>query len=128
MSVEKYISLAEITYKGGNPRLAIRHARTAIMQPDATPDKVTALRIFIARAHSKLGNINESNTIYRNLLRQNETYLPPIIMGLVYNNFASPTKLKSGLNLCKLYLPKTPQSLPPFSKGVALAPGVFPHD
>ena len=92
--VEKYISLAEIAYKSGNTARAIVHARAALRH-DISPEKAISLRIFIARAYSKIGNFNESNKIYRALLNE-KTYLPPVVMGLLYNNFNAK---KIGMNL-----------------------------
>jgi len=97
--VEKYISLAEIEYKSGNMSQAICHAEEALEEcNDHT--RAAALKIFIARIHSKIGNIKQSNTIYRELLNE-KNYLPPVIMGLLYNNFKSNdnNSIKMGRNL-----------------------------
>ena len=106
--VENYISLAEIDYKSGNFSRAIRHAERAI-ETRPNPEQKTALQIFIARTHSKLGNISESNKIYRELLTE-KNYLPPVIMGLLYNNFKSKNgeavKMGRNLGLIKIFVEK----------------------
>ncbi|MCL2229097.1 MAG: hypothetical protein FWC00_04695 [Firmicutes bacterium] len=103
--VEKCISLAEIAFKSGNTKKAIIHAKAALLS-DITPQRRVALRIFIAKAHSKLGEYEKSNTIYRALISENN-YLPPIVMGLLYNNFKSKEinneKLSRNIRLVKLY-------------------------
>ena len=101
MSVERWISMAEIAYKSGNIKSALRHA-TAGLNRCATPETCTALRIFIARCHSKLGNFDKSNKIYRALLNE-KNYLPPIIMGLLYNNFQSK-KAINNVRLIKIFV------------------------
>jgi hypothetical protein len=102
--LETCISRAEIAWKSGHSARAIRHATRAIELCN-DPRKTTALKIFIARAKSSLGKYAESNEIYRALIDEN-TYLPPIILGLLYNNFktASLEKQKCNINLIKLYL------------------------
>ena len=92
VDVERSISLAEIAYKSGQTRRAIIHARAALNASDDIA-RCVALRIFIARALSKLGRLDESNRIYRALLNE-KNYLKPIIMGLVYNNLRAKRPLK----------------------------------
>jgi len=93
---ERHVCAAEIAYKSGKTALAIRHAKKALYGCDK-PSKTAALQIFIARAHSKLGNFKKSNHIYRGLLRDG-VYIAPVIFGLFYNNFEGSTE-KLGLNL-----------------------------
>lgn len=104
--VEKYISLAEIAYKSGNTLRAVTYAQKAI-SAGANRSQSVALKIFIARCQSKTGNFNESNRIYRTLLDE-KNYLPPVIMGLLYNNFKTSgintNKLSGNLGLIKLYV------------------------
>ena len=101
-SVEKYISLSEIEYKSGNIATSIRHAQKALTL-NPTQSQNTALRIFIARAYSKLGDITESNKLYRELLRD-KIYLPPVIMGLLHNNLENTGKAQGQLNLMKIFI------------------------
>ena len=104
--VEKCISLAEIAYKSGNIAKSVVHAKAGL-KCDISPEKSVALRIFIARAYSKLGKINESNSVYRALLNE-KNYLPPIVMGLLYNNFKAKDintkKISSNLGLMKIWV------------------------
>ena len=93
----KYISLAEIAYKSGHIRQAIRHAKAGLRRCESQTTS-TAFRIFIARCYSKLGEYDKSNIIYRGLLNE-KNYLPPIIMGLLYNNLKTST-----LDILKLYV------------------------
>jgi len=104
--VEKCVSLAEIAYKSGNLNAAVRHAKAAIVHCECE-ERVTALRIFIARCYSKQGKIRESNTIYRGLVNE-RNYLPPVIMGLLYNNFkmneGNSVKMGRNLGLIKIFV------------------------
>ena len=101
VNIEKYISLAEIAYKSGNIKQAIRHARAGLVRC-RSHGTATALRIFIAKGHSKLGEFDKSNKIYRGLLDE-RNYLPPVVMGLVYNNFKNQ-KIINGLRLIKVFV------------------------
>jgi len=100
MCVDKFetlISKAEIAYKSGKIAAAITHAKKALAECDES-SKTAALQIFIARAHSKLGNFKKSNEIYRELLREG-VYIAPVVFGLFYNNFESTKAEKMKLNL-----------------------------
>jgi len=92
------ISKAEIAYKSGRIKSSITFANQALRQNDLDPSKTIALRIFLARAYSKLGSYTKSNTIYRELLKE-KVYMPPIIMGLLYNNFKTASAEKMQLNV-----------------------------
>jgi len=104
--VEMYISLAEIAYKSGNTQKAVTYAESAI-RSQANHSQSIALRIFIARCYSKMEKFDESNKTYRALLDENN-YLPPVIMGLLYNNFKTnginAKKISNNLGLIKLYV------------------------
>ena len=106
MTTETLICRAEIAYKRGRVRDAILYARRAL-ENCAEFGQRTALRIFIARAYSKIGKFNESNTVYRALLSEN-IYIPPVIMGLLYNNFKtnviSTQKMSRNLGLIKIFV------------------------
>jgi len=102
--------LAEIESKSGDISGAILHAKSALsLLDDKDSKRATALKIFIAKSYSKLGKINESNAIYRTLLTE-ENYLPPVIMGLLYNNFKSRdgefVKMGRNLGLVKVFVHK----------------------
>jgi hypothetical protein len=83
MTLENLICRAEIAYKKRSYKTAVRYAKSAVLCCEDT-STCTALRIFIARAYSKLGRYAESNAIYRQLVDE-KNYLPPVIMGLLYN-------------------------------------------
>jgi len=102
MNVEKYISLAEIESKSGNLELAVKHAKKALLLETST-ERTVALRIFIAKCYSKMGKIKESNSIYRGLVNE-KNYLPPVIMGLIYNNFQDTEKTGRNLNLMRIFI------------------------
>jgi len=109
VDAEKWICRAEIAYKSGQIKTAIRHAKRALAviarkaAPDKAISKSIALQIFIARAYSKLGLLRESNAIYRKLVNE-KNYLPPVIMGLLYNNFQSLQKTNRNLGLIKIFV------------------------
>jgi len=99
---EYYISRAEIAYKRGQIKQAIRHARRAGSLCPASGPKYHAVEIFIARAYSRLGQFEQSNRIYRGLV-DDKIYLPPVIMGLLYNNLKNPNKSKRNIALFKVF-------------------------
>jgi tetratricopeptide (TPR) repeat protein len=101
-NVEKYISLAEIAFKSGDFKSAILNARTALCMSPSRNQSV-ALRVFIAKTLSKTGDFQKSNDLYRQLLRE-EIYLPPVIMGLIYNNFYVNEKVQNNLKLMKIFV------------------------
>jgi len=117
VDVEKWICRAEIAYKSGNIKSAIRYAQNALRvitrnasdaskafaESEIAIPRLTALQIFIARAYSKLGKFRESNAIYRKLINE-KNYLPPVIMGLLYNNFQNPQKTNRNLGLIKMFV------------------------
>lgn len=103
--LEKYLSRAEIAYKSGQVLSAIKNARKAI-KICSDESKKTALQIFTARAYSKLGDYTTSNDIYRKLLNE-KNYLPPVIMGLLYNSVKQNNNIQKSsrnLGLIKLYV------------------------
>ena len=107
--VEFYISRAEIAYRSGKVEESLVEARTALSlcHYKHFENKKTAIRIFIARGLSKLGDIEGSNAEYRALI-DDKIYLPPIILGLMHNNLIAfkDDKAKSNMGLIKLYFPE----------------------
>jgi len=104
-SLESYISQAEIAYKSGNCKQAIKYARFCLAMC-SNENTITAVKIFIARGYSKLGKLTESNCIYRQLINE-KIYLPPVIMGLLYNSIRlneNIQKANRNLGLIKLYI------------------------
>ncbi|MCL2850912.1 MAG: hypothetical protein FWE01_00940 [Firmicutes bacterium] len=107
--VEYHLSRAEIAYKECNIRQAIIDAKQALQLckggEQVDEGKVIALRIFIARCYSRLGNLEKSNLLYRELVNEN-VYLPPVLLGLMHNNLAEGKSEKVKRNMClvKIYL------------------------
>ena len=101
MKTEHFIARAEIAYKSGHIKSAVRWAKRAIEECDRCETE-SALKIFIARCYSKLGKYHESNVIYRRLI-DGQNYLPPVIMGLLYNNIKIAEKAKRTVAWLKLY-------------------------
>ena len=100
--VEYYLSRAELQYARGQTRESIVSAKTALgLEPSL--EKKTALELFIARAKSSLGEFSASNEIYRALIDEN-TYLPPIILGILHNNLRLAKTDKSKKNLALINL------------------------
>ena len=98
--LESLISRAEIAYKSGRTAEALACAKKAVTEC-VEPSKVVALKIFIARAYSKLGRFKKSNEIYRELLNE-KVYIAPVVCGLFYNNFnGAPEKLGLNIKLVK---------------------------
>jgi hypothetical protein len=103
-NVEYFISRAEIFYKEGSTERSIAEATRAVELTECEAER-TALRIFIARGYSKLGDFNRSNKIYRALISEN-VFLPPIMLGLFYNSIEQQKTQKSKNNseIIKLYI------------------------
>jgi len=106
VTVEQCICRAEIAYKSGRIKSAVGHAKRALKLCPGQ-EKAIALKIFVARAYSKLGRFSESNTLYRELITE-QVYLPPVIMGLMYNNFKAKNpqtqKISRNLSLVKIFV------------------------
>ena len=104
MTTEFHISRAEIAWKSGRVKAAIRSAKRALDICNSGEQRV-ALSVFLARAYAKIGDYSESNSIYRKLIDE-KNYLPPVIMGLLYNSLASTPlseKVRRNLGLMKLW-------------------------
>jgi len=104
MSLESHVSAAEVFWKTGETAKAVECAETALTC-NPTSEQQISLRIFIARAESKLGNFEQSNNILRALIDE-KVYLPPVILTLFYNNLKMNKMEKSlkNINLMKLFL------------------------
>ena len=101
-NLENYISRAEVAWKSGEVSVAIRNAREALKQCTDN-SKAIALKIFLARACSKQRQFTKSNKIYRELI-SDKIYLPPVILGLLYNNFKKSEKAKLNLRLMQIFV------------------------
>lgn len=104
--LEYHISRAEIAYKRGNTSLALREGKHALTYCDS-PEKTIALKIFIAKCLSKLGDTTASNIVYRNLINE-KVYLAPVISGLLYNHFSKEEidfkKIQNSVRLMKIFV------------------------
>ena len=126
--LEYHLSRAEIFYRENNIEQAIEDAQMALSLCCAHAsldlstsvemtacdeigggdgEKAVALRIFIARCYSKLGDIEKSNALYRELVNE-KVYLPPVILGLMHNNLAEnkSDKVKKNMRLVRIYFGK----------------------
>lgn len=101
--LEHHISRAEIFYSQDRTAFALKEAKLALEQ-GPTSEQAISIKTFIAKCYSKLGRIEESNKIYRELLAE-EVYLPPVILGLLHNNLAHGKyeKVKKNIHLVKLF-------------------------
>ena len=103
-NLDFHVSAAEVFWKTGDTSRAISHANEALAL-EITREQEISLWIFIARAHSKLGNFDESNKILRKLI-DDKIYLPPVILTLFYNSLKTnkPEKSARSLSLIKLFI------------------------
>lgn len=109
-SLEKFFSKAEVAYKSGKIMHAMKYGKQAldfllvtVASNQSSPrrdfeSKIAALKIFIARCCTRLGNLTESNKIYRELL-YDEIYIAPVIIGIFHNNLCAQCTEKTNLNL-----------------------------
>ena len=104
---EHFLSRAEILYKGGKTEEAIVNATRALELCRRSRQKTISLKIFLAKCYAKLGDVEQSNKLYRELIDM-DVYLPPVIMGLMHNNLSSERdeKAKRNLDLMKIFLSK----------------------
>lgn len=100
---EYYIARAELKYNEGKPNEALLDGQMAKKYAD-TKARRTAIGIFIAKCYSALGSYEQSSKTYRELIKDG-TYLPPVIMGMMYNNLKQKNtdKVKSNITLVKVF-------------------------
>ena len=100
---EKNICMAEICFKSGQISQSLKYAHRALKTCDDINKRV-ALRLFIAKILGKQGKIHESNAEYRRLIND-QVFLPPIMLGLLYNSVQldSIDKMATNLNLVKVF-------------------------
>jgi hypothetical protein len=98
-----YISRAEISYNTDKINDALCDAKLAQNYADTKARKV-AIGIFIAKCYSALHKYEESSKIYRELIKE-DTYIPPVIMGMMYNNLKSKSakKVQNNITLVKIF-------------------------
>ncbi len=100
---EYYISRAELAYQQHQTNAALTAAQIAKKYAD-TKARQTAIGIFIAKCYSALGEFEKSSQTYRELIKDG-TYLPPVIMGMMYNNLESKKteKVRRNITMVKLF-------------------------
>ena len=64
----------------------------------STKARQSAIGIFIAKCYTALGNYEKSSETYRNLIKDG-TYLPPVMMGLMYNHLEQKQNIKARNNI-----------------------------
>ena len=106
--LENQLSRAELFYKDGEYHKAIRSCIMALKLCENKYElnsKVVALKIFLAKCYSQIGEIEKSNKIYRELIDK-DVYLPPIIMGLMHNNMVDgkSEKVQKNMQLVKIFI------------------------
>lgn len=96
---------AEIFYKEGRVTESIQEAKRAIIYAKEDKQKVIALKIFIARAYARLGQIDKSNEEYRKLF-EDGVYIPSVLLGLMHNNLESgkSEKAQRNVRLVKIFV------------------------
>jgi len=101
--LEHHISLAEIYDKQGRVAMSLKEAKLAL-DHNPSKEKEVAIKLFIAKAYTKLGDINKSTELYRQLLDEG-VYLPPVLLGILHNNLTQNkyAKVKKNIHLVKLF-------------------------
>ena len=100
---EYYVARAELEYSHNRPTAALNEAKLAQKYAD-TKARQSAIGIFIAKCYTALGDYEKSSQTYRELIKDG-TYLPPIMMGLMYNHLEEKqtTKAKNNITVVKLF-------------------------
>lgn len=100
---EYYIARAELEYHQNHPTAALHEAQLAQKYAD-TKARQSAIGIFIAKCYTALGDYEKSSQIYRSLIKEG-TYLPPIMMGLMYNHMEEKQnrRVQNNLTVVKLF-------------------------
>ena len=92
-----YVARAEHEYSKKNLTAALNEAKMA-QKYASTKAQQSAIGIFIAKCYTALGNYEKSSETYRKLIKEG-TYLPPIMMGLMYNHLEQKHDRKSQNNI-----------------------------
>ena len=100
---EYYIARAELAYSQNQINAALTDAKIAKKYAN-TKARQTAIGIFIAKCYAALGDFEQSSQTYRELIKEG-TYLPPVIMGMMYNNLEKrkTDKLQKNITVVKLF-------------------------
>lgn len=98
-----YVARAEHEYSKKNFNTALSEAKLA-QNYATTKAQQSAIGIFIAKCYTAMGNYEKSSATYRTLIKEG-TYLPPIMMGLMYNNLKTKqnTKARNNITVVKLF-------------------------
>ena len=94
---EYYVARAEHEYSKKNLNSALHEAKLA-QKYASTKARQSAIGIFIAKCYTALGNYEKSSETYRNLIKDG-TYLPPVMMGLMYNHLEQKQNIKARNNI-----------------------------
>ena len=100
---EYYVTRAELAYKQKHPTIALNEAKLAQKYAN-TKARQSAIGIFIAKCYTALGDYEKSSQTYRALIRDG-TYLPPVLMGLMYNQLETKqtSKVRNNITVVKLF-------------------------
>ena len=100
---EYYVARAELEYSKKNITAALNEAKLA-QKYAKTKAQQSAIGIFIAKCYTALGDYEKSSQTYRTLIKEG-TYLPPIMMGLMYNNLEEKQnkKARNNITVVKLF-------------------------
>lgn len=103
---EYYIARAELEYRQNKVNAALTDAKLAQKYAD-TKARLTAIGIFIAKCYAALGEYEQSSQTYRELIKEG-TYLPPVIVGIMYNNLEKKKtdKVHKNITMVKLFADK----------------------
>lgn len=107
---EYYIARAELEYSQNKFNAALTDAKIAKKYAN-TKARQTAIGIFIAKCYSALGEFEQSSQTYRELIKEG-TYLPPVIMGIMYNNLEKKKtdKLQKNVTMVKIFADQEAES------------------
>ena len=94
---EYYIARAELEYRQNKFNAALTDGQIAKKYANSKA-RQTAIGIFIAKCYSALGDYTKSSQTYRELIKDG-AYLPPVIMGLMYNNMQNQQTDKTNKNI-----------------------------
>ena len=100
---EYYVTRAETAYHQNHPTAALNEAKLAQKYAN-TKARQSAIGIFIAKCYTAMGDYEKSSQTYRTLIKDG-TYLPPVMMGLMYNHLEEKqaSKVKSNITVVKLF-------------------------
>lgn len=100
---EYYVTRAEIAYNQNRPTIALNEAQLAQKYAN-TKARQSAISIFIAKCYTALGEYEKSSQLYRSLIKDG-SYLPPVMMGLMYNHLEEKQtdKVRNNITVVKLF-------------------------